>query len=97
MTVTVTGEAAYPVAITDSITTAINTPITFDALANDTGAGLSIIEINEYSRNGGKVAIVDGKLRYTPKSGYTGDDRFWYAIKDSLGRTNAARVTIVIE
>lgn len=96
VTIEVTEQAAYPVAITDNISTATNTPITFDALANDTGAGLAITEVNNYSHEGGQVAIIDGQLRYTPKPNYSGTDSFWYVIKDSLDRTNATKVTVTV-
>ena len=94
--INVTGTAEYPVAISDDITTALNTVIFFDALANDTGVGLQITEVNDYSVNGGRVAIVDGGLRYTPKPNYIGADSFWYSIADSLGRTNAVEVTVTV-
>jgi|GEM_PF-1566898 len=94
VTINVSGEAEYPVAYSDYVTTIAYTPITFDPLANDTGAGLTILDVNQYSVNGGQIAIVDGKLRYTPRSGYRGTDSFWYAIRDSFGRDNAAKVTV---
>ena len=95
-TITVNSSSAYPVAITDNIAVSFNTPVTFDALSNDTGGGLRITEVNAYSVNGGRVAIVNGQLRYTPKTGYRGTDSFWYAIADSLNRTNSAKVNVTI-
>jgi hypothetical protein len=96
VTITVTSSAAapYPVAISDSVTTAVNTAVTIDALSNDIGAGLSISEVNDYSVNSGTVAIVNGRLLYTPDNGFTGTDSFWYAITDSLGRSNAIQVFV---
>ena len=96
VTINISGEAAYPVAFSDNITTIAYTPVTIDVLANDTGAGLYIVDVNQYSVNGGQIAVVDGKLRYTPRSGYRGTDSFWYAIRDSLGRDNAAKVTVTV-
>jgi hypothetical protein len=82
--------------VSDFITTIAYTPVTIDALANDTGSGLSLLEVNEYSVNGGTVSIVSGKLRYDPKDGFRGTDSFWYAFTDSLGRSNSAKVTVTV-
>jgi hypothetical protein len=84
------------VAYSDNVTTSVNQSVTIDAVANDTGAGLYILEVNQYSVNGGQIVIQSGKLSYTPRSGYTGTDSFWYVIRDSLGRDNAAKVTVTI-
>ena len=96
VTINVAGEAAFPVAYSDNVTTSVNQSVTIDAVANDTGAGLYILEVNQYSVNGGQIVIQSGKLSYTPRSGYTGTDSFWYVIRDSLGRDNAAKVTVTI-
>jgi hypothetical protein len=96
VTITVSTNAPYPVAITEAVAVTSNTAKVFDALANDIGVGLSITEVNAYSVNGGQVAIVDGKLNYTPKPNYVGNDSFWYAIKDFSGRTNSIKVTLTI-
>jgi hypothetical protein len=96
VTIDVSTSAPYPVAITEAVEVTTNTAKLFDALANDIGVGLSITEVNAYSVNGGQVAIVDGKLNYKPKPNYTGNDSFWYAIKDFSGRTNSIQVTVTI-
>ena len=96
VTINVTNTPSYPVGVSDFITTIAYTPVTIDALANDTGSGLSLLEVNEYSVNGGTVSIVSGKLRYDPKDGFRGTDSFWYAFTDSLGRSNAAKVTVTV-
>ena len=96
VTINVSGTAAYPVAYADSVTTIAYTPVTFNPLSNDTGAGLRITDVNEYSVSGGQIAIVSGQLRYTPRSGYRGTDSFWYVISDNIGRTNAAKVTMTV-
>ena len=96
ITINVVSTAPYPVAITDVVSVSKNTAKVFDSLANDIGVGLVVTEVNDYSANGGRVVIADGKLQYTPKPNYTGADSFWYAIKDYLGRTNAIKVTVSI-
>ena len=96
VTITVAKNAPYPVALTENIAVTKNTPKVFDALANDIGLGLSFNEVNSYSAHGGSIVIVNGKLRYTPKTNYVGNDSFWYAIKDYLGRTNSIKVTVAV-
>ena len=95
-TINVNSTSAYPVAITDNVAVTFNRSVTFNALSNDTGSGLRITEVNAYSVNGGRVAIVNGQLRYTPKTGFRGTDSFWYAIADSLNRTNSAKVSVTV-
>ena len=97
VTVDITGSSAYPVAITDSASTVVGSPVTINALANDTGASLIISDVNAYSVEGGKVAISNNQLVYTPpSSGFTGRDSFWYVIKDNQNRLNAAAITVDI-
>lgn len=86
----------YPVAITDSTTTSTGVEIIIDVLANDIGNGNSIVEVNEYSKQGGTARINLNKIVYKPKSGFSGTDEFWYVIDDDQGRTNSAKVTISV-
>ncbi|WP_158278895.1 Ig-like domain-containing protein [Leucothrix arctica] len=87
----------WPTAGDDRATTASGEAITIDPLWNDTGTSLEITEVNAYSTLGSTVSIVDNKLFYTPSESAKGEDVFWYQITDSLGRTNAAPVTVVVE
>ena len=89
-------DAPYPVAITEEISVVKNTPLEIDALTNDIGAGLTLSDVNAYSVNGSTVAIIEGKLLYTPKTDYVGLDSFWYVIKDYRDRTNAIEVNVTI-
>jgi hypothetical protein len=94
VTITVAANAAYPVAIIDNANTAVNTAVTIDVLANDTGLGLSILDVNAYAANGGTVVQSGSQLVYTPANNYSGQDSFWYAISDSIGRANAVQVFV---
>ena len=89
-------ESPFPVAITDTGSVAANTPITFNVLVNDIGAGLSVSDYNQYSPNGGTISKVGDALTYTSAAGFAGEDLFWYAIEDNLGRANSAKVTITV-
>ena len=101
--------AAYPVGVQDSfIVPNLNNnngagQQTLDVLNNDTGDNLRIIEVNDWTVNGGRATIFQGPyytapfgryIRYTPRAGFTGQDSFWYAFEDAQGRTNAARVIV---
>jgi len=87
----------WPTAGNDRATTSVGESLYIDPLWNDTGTGLTITAVNESSTQGSSVAIVNNVLFYTPASSATGQDVFWYQITDSLGRTNAAPVTVVVE
>lgn len=86
---------AYPVAIADAATSD-GRAVTLNVLSNDTGGGLSLIAVNEYSEQGGTARIESNQIIFTPKAGFTGNDAFWYVIQDNQGRTNAAKVTISV-
>lgn len=86
--------AAYPEPTPDNVSTEKNKPLTIDVLANDTGRDLIISEVNSYSVNGGTIEIVNGEALYTPKLDFVGEDSFWYAFSDYIGRTNSTKVTI---
>ena len=95
VTVTVTAAASpYPVALTDSSTTAKNVNLTIDVLSNDTGVGLQLQNVNDWTESGGRASIVNNKILYKPKLDYTGEDGFWYSFVDSQGRSNSAKVTV---
>lgn len=96
ITVYGSGASVYPVAVDDWSTTRRNTPVNINALANDIGIGLRMNKVNQYSVNGATITINNNQLRYTPKTGYTGNDSFWYSFKDSQGRTNSAKVTVYV-
>ncbi len=97
VTVTETQNPPYPTAGNDNLTTDRDTPLTISPLVNDTGEGLKITAINEYSTQGSRQSIVGtDQISYTPSAEATGEDVFWYQITDSLGRTNAAKVTVAV-
>ena len=48
------------------------------------------------SNNGGAIAVVNGKVNYTPKIGFTGIDTFTYTITDAKGFADTAIVTITV-
>ena len=85
----------YPVAIADTASSD-GSAVTLNVLSNDTGGGLSLVDVNEYSEEGGTARIESNQIIFTPKAGFSGSDAFWYVMQDNQGRTNAAKVTISI-
>ena len=70
---------AWPRAVTDSIGTTAGAPITFSAaslLANDTGTGLTILNVGPDSSGGGTITGT-GPYIYTPNTAF-GADSFPY-------------------
>ena len=51
---------------------------------------------NAWSLSGGRVSLVDNKLVYTSKTGFTGSDKVWYTFRDSQGRRNSGQVNITV-
>lgn len=92
--VTSTAVIPYPSGVRDTVETPKNTAITIDVLANDTGSGLTLTDVNAWSAVGGQISIVNNKALYKPRPNYTGEDSFWYVFTDVQGRTNSSKVTV---
>ncbi|MBN1123295.1 MAG: cadherin-like domain-containing protein [Anaerolineae bacterium] len=89
-----------PEANADSATTAPDTPITIDVLANDDdddGDSLEITDYDDPSDEGSDVDCSSGtECVYTPKTGFTGPDVFTYTISDGNGGTDTAVVSVTV-
>ncbi|MFP9114060.1 beta strand repeat-containing protein [Flavobacterium sp. RHBU_3] len=97
-TVTVT-VAAYvaPVANTDTVITAVNTPITIAVTSNDTAGNGTISSVAVVSSPSNGTASVSGtSILYTPTTGYLGSDTFTYKITNSYGYTATGTVNITV-
>ncbi len=87
-----------PDAVDDNATTPEDTAIDFDVaelLANDTdvdGDTLSVVSVQDPVN--GAVALVDGKVTFTPNPDYNGEASFTYTITDGNGGTDTATVHI---
>jgi hypothetical protein len=91
---------AAPVAGPDHIGVERDLPLEFEIdllLANDDDADGDPITariVNPVSRNGGQVGLTDGRIEYTPPSGFTGIDAFDYRVEDPYGGVASGRVTV---
>ena len=97
ITVTAAGTLEVPQAYADSASTTKGQPVTVDVLANDTGTGLFIEEVDQPAPYGtGSSAIVNNKVVYTPPAGFVGTTSFYYGIKNADGLITSAELTITV-
>lgn len=78
----------------DCAETTKNKAVTIDVLANDKEKGSLTIDSAEAEY--GKVEIKDGKLVYTPKEGFTGEDIVSYTVENECGMQDTACVYITV-
>nr|WP_280637758.1 Ig-like domain-containing protein [Shimia sp. R9_3] len=84
----------------DDFSTPFGTPIEIDPtalLSNDSdvdGDDLTITEVGAPA--GGEVALVDGKILFTPADGFSGAASFVYTVADGNGGVDTANVTISV-
>ncbi|HBM15531.1 MAG TPA: hypothetical protein DD381_04190 [Lentisphaeria bacterium] len=84
-----------PVANPDTVETSVNTAITIDLLANDTGSSISLANVG--TPTNGTAVISSGKVVYTPISGFIGTATFGYTISDSAGQRADGNVTVTVK
>ena len=95
VTVNVSDVNEAPKATDDAVSTPENTPVTIDAVDNDTDAdGDPLVITAVGSPSNGQVAIVNNTIVYTPNTGYFGTDSFTYTITDNQGHDVTANVTV---
>jgi hypothetical protein len=84
-----------PVAVDDSDTTLINTPITTDVLANDSDPDSDPLSVDSVTQgSNGSVTNNGADVTYTPDAGWTGIDTFTYTATDGNGGFDTATVTV---
>ncbi len=86
------------IAVDDFATTPINTLVTIDVVANDTGVVPNTVAVVNGTLPGSVLTNNgDGTFDYTPPPGFEGTDTFTYTGEDGLGTTsNVATVTITV-
>ena len=83
-----------PKAKNDTASTNENTLVSIDVLANDTDADGDTLSIKSIEKpKYGTTSINGGKIDYTPNSGYSGTDIFYYTVSDTKD-TDRAKVTV---
>jgi VCBS repeat-containing protein len=86
-----------PVAVTDNVSMDSGTVLNgASVLANDIGAGLTVISNTQGSR-GTVVMAADGTYTYTPIAGFSGVDSFTYTLQDSSAQTAIGTVNIQVQ
>jgi len=69
-------------------------------LSNDeavSGGALMVDAFDAVSTAGGTVDVMpDGALEYTPPAGFFGNDTFTYSVREDMGGTAPARVTVTV-
>ena len=90
---------ATPVALSDTVI--VNQDTTghvIDALANDSDEdeGDSLTLVSVVTSAGGTATIVDNKINYSPKAGYSGEEVITYIIKDTKDAQAQSTVTVTV-
>jgi len=86
-----------PAARPDAVTTAEDTSVTIDVLANDRDVdGDALTLASATQSNNGVVTISEGKLTYRPRLNFHGTDSITYTVRDAQGATATGVVTITI-
>ena len=91
-----------PVAVDDAATTAEDTAVTINVLANDSDPDGALVPgtvtIAGQPANGSVVVNADGTVTYTPDANYNGADSFSYTVTDDEGNvSNVATVNLTID
>ncbi|WP_152552562.1 cadherin-like domain-containing protein, partial [Mangrovibacter sp. MFB070] len=97
LAVTITAVNDNPVAANDSATTAEDTPVTVNVLANDSDVDGDSLTVTVASAGHGTVVInANGTLTYTPNANYNGTDTVTYTISDGHGGTATGTLAVTI-
>jgi VCBS repeat-containing protein len=107
VTVTITGTNDAPIATADTATTAENTVLTIDVLANDTDVDLSnthTVDAVSVTSGSGTVAIVGNQVQWSPGTDYdylaigeSATVELAYDMSDNDNGTDNSTVTITVE
>ncbi len=98
-TVTIEISNNAPTANNVSLTTTVNTNITFNIAdeANDDDGSIDLTSISVSNGSNGATSVSNGIVTYTPNTGFSGDDSFTYTVSDDNGTSsNEATVSVVV-
>lgn len=88
-----------PLLLDDEVTTARNTPVTVEVLANDWDAEndpLTVVNVTNPT-SGTTELQIDNTIIYRPNPGFAGVDSFTYDVDDGFGGLAAATVVVIVE
>jgi FtsP/CotA-like multicopper oxidase with cupredoxin domain len=88
-----------PTAAYDTASTAFNTAVVINALANDVdpdGDALRIAAVTGAPSSGTVIINPDSTFTYTPNTGFSGTDRFYYTATDNTVTSNVGRVVVTV-
>jgi uncharacterized delta-60 repeat protein len=81
----------------DKATTAEETPVIVDVLANDSSlAGFALSLISVSNSNGGTAAIVNGKIHFTPTLDFVGPAYFFYAVSNATPGIDRVQTSVLV-
>ncbi|MEJ2332522.1 MAG: retention module-containing protein, partial [Desulfobulbaceae bacterium] len=98
VTITVNPVNDAPVAVDDTGTSAEDSSIDIDVLANDTDLDGDSLTVESFTQpdHGTVTENSDGTLNYAPDADYNGSDSFTYTISDGQGGTDTATITLTV-
>jgi hypothetical protein len=98
VSVTITSVNDAPVAVDDSATTAEDTPIVLNLVANDTDVDSTTLAVVSLTAplHGSAVVNADGTVTYTPFANFFGTDGFDYTLSDGHGGQDVGSVSVSI-
>jgi hypothetical protein len=87
-----------PIAGPDSATTAFNTPVMINVLANDSDPNSLPLSIQQpgFPLHGSAATNADNTITYTPNPGFQGVDQFIYVLQNSQGAIANGNVTVTV-
>jgi hypothetical protein len=96
-TMQVTALNRDPVAAPDTVTTAVNSAITIEVLANDTDPDGDVLTLSSITQPSNGAAEIQGaSVRFTPAVDFSGATTFSYTISDGNGATASAQVSVSV-
>jgi len=81
----------------DTPTTAEDTPVTIDVLANDSDVDGDTLSISSVTQGANGAVATDGtSVTYSPVLNFYGTDSFTYTVSDGNGGSDTATVTVIV-